>query len=224
MKLKSILYILIASIFISGCAKDNYDPPKSKLTGRIVYNGEPVSVRSGGVVFELWQHGYQLFRRIPLNIAQDGSFSALLFDGDYKLVRAKGSGPWLDNTDSIDVQVRNGSTLDVPVQPYYFLKDVVFEKNGAEVKATFSVQTINNSRALEYVRLFIGPNYILDLNNNSANKQANLATININQPITLTATIPSSLANESFIYARVGVKTTGIAELLYSQSQKVQLK
>jgi len=181
-------------------------------------------VRSGGVVFELWQHGYQLFSRIPLNIAQDGSFSALIFDGDYKLVRAKGSGPWLDNTDSIDVRVRDGLVLDVPVQPYYFLKDVLFEKNGTEVRATFSVQTVNNSRALEYVRLFIGPNYILDLNNNSANKQANLAAININQPITLTVTIPASLANESFIYARVGVKTTGIAELLYSQAQKIQLK
>src|SRR3982751_5000804 len=104
------LPLLAISMFIlSSCEKDNRTPPESTLTGRVVYNKEPIGVRSGGVSFEIWQRGFQLFSKITLNIAQDGSFSAALFDGDYKLVRARGAGPWVDNVDSIDVHV-SGAT------------------------------------------------------------------------------------------------------------------
>lgn len=226
MKTKHFLYsFLIWGItLIVACAKDNFEPPKSKLTGRLVYNGEPIGVRSGGVAFELWEHGHQLFSSIPLNIAQDGSFSAMLFDGDYKLVRAKGSGPWIDVSDSIDLSLNGNASLDVPVQPYYIVKDVSFVKDGSDVKATFTIQTVNSSKALELVRLYIGPNLILDQTNNTARKEAARSAINIAQPVTLSVTIPASLATEDYIFARVGIKTSGIAELLYSPSLKVQLK
>jgi len=224
MKLRNILLLFLAALLAISCEKDNYDAPQSKLTGRLVYNGQAIGLRSGGVSFELWQHGYKLFSKIPLNIAQDGSFSAVLFDGDYKLVRSVGSGPWLDVTDSIDVSLKGASTIDVPIQPYYFIKDVAFEKVATELKATFTVQAVNTTKTLEYVRLFLGPNYILDVNNNSGNKQAGATTINITQPVTLSLTIPAALANENYLYARVAVKTSGIAELLYSPSTKVQLK
>jgi hypothetical protein len=226
MKTKDFLYsfLILGITLITACAKDNFEPPKSKLTGRLVYNGEPIGVRSGGVAFELWEHGHQLFSSIPLNIAQDGSFSAMLFDGDYKLVRAKGSGPWIDVSDSIDVSLNGSATLDVPVQPYYIVKDISFVKDGSDVKATFTIQTVNNSKALELVRLYIGPNLILDQTNNTARKEAARSAINIAQPVTLSVTIPASLASENYIFARVGIKTSGIAELLYSPSLKVQLK
>jgi len=226
MKIKVILYLsfLWSSFIMGGCAKDNFEPPKSTLIGRLVYNGEPIGVRSGGVAFELWQHGYQLFSKIPLNIAQDGSFSAVLFDGKYKLVRSVGSGPWLNQTDSIDVELNGNATLDVPVEPYYVIKDLSFVKEGVDVKATFTVQTVNNAKALELVRLYIGPNLILDQNNNAANKQALSSVIDSTKPITLSVSIPTSLALEDYLFARVGVKVAGIAELLYSSSEKIQIK
>jgi hypothetical protein len=210
-------------VLICGCEKDNIEAPKSKLTGRLVYNGQPLGLRSNGVAFELWQKGFQLFSRIPLNINQDGSFSSVLFDGDYKLVRSKGSGPWVDVPDSIDVKLNGSANLDIPVEPYSIVKDVAFIKEGADLKATFTVQSINTTKSLELVRIYIGPNLILDQNNNSANKQALKAAIDITKPIVLTVTIPANLVSESYVYARVGVKTTGIAELLYSPSVKVTI-
>ena len=77
---------------------------------------------------------------------------------------------------------------------------------------------------MELARIYIGPNLILDQNNNSANAQLTAASITIGQPVTINVTIPASIANENYIFVRAAVKTTGVAELLYTQSQKFQLK
>lgn len=224
MKLHTYAFTAFLMLIFSGCEKDNFDEPAAKLTGQVVFQGQPVGVRSQGVQFELWQQGFQLFTRIPLNIAQDGSFSAELFDGDYKLVRAKGAGPWIDNIDTINVSLKGSAKIDVPVEPYFFLKNASFEKSGTTVKATFTIAKNTTTKTLELARLYIGPNLIVDQNNNSANAQALSAAITLGQPVTLSVTIPASIANDAYIFARVGVKTSGVAELLYTQSQKIQLK
>ena len=226
MTVKAYLSALsIAAALLSGCAKDNFKAPQSELTGRVIYQGQPVGVRSAGVQFELWQHGFQLFTKIPLNIKQDGTFSATLFDGDYKLVRAKGAGPWLDNPDSIDVKVSGTAAIDVPVEPYFIIKNESFEKTATTVKGTFTIQNINASRTIELARIYIGPNLIVDQNNSAATAQLSAAALtNLSQPLTLTVNIPASITNDAFIFARIGVKTTGVAELLYTIPQKIQLK
>ncbi|MEJ7739349.1 MAG: DUF3823 domain-containing protein [Chitinophagaceae bacterium] len=225
--MKGITYtlpLIALSVFLfAGCEKDNRTPPGSTLTGRVVYNKEPIGVRSGGVSFEIWQRGFQLFSSLPLNIAQDGSFSAVLYNGDYKLVRARGAGPWADASDSIDVHLSGSATIDIPVNPYFIITNAGFQKNGSNITGTFTVQMVNTTREMELVRIYIGPNYVLDQNNNSANV-TRTAPFNITTPVTLNVAIPASLAAENFIYARVGVKTRGINELMYSTSQKVQLK
>ena len=224
MKLHICAFAALLLIAFSSCEKDNFKEPGSILSGRVIYQGQPIGVRSMGVQFELWQSGYQLFTKIPLNIAQDGSFSAELFDGDYKLVRAKGAGPWADNTDTISVSLKGTATVDVPVEPFFVIKNASFEKTGTTVKSTFTIEKNTTTKTLELARLYIGPNLIVDQNNNSANVQAAASAITLGQPVTLNVTIPANLANEAYIFARMGVKTNGVAELLYTQSQKLQLK
>ena len=81
-------FIMICCLVaVSSCGYDNFDEPKSMLTGKVVYNGEPVGVRSGSSEFALFQDGYALHGSIPVYIAQDGSYSVNLFNGEYKLVR-----------------------------------------------------------------------------------------------------------------------------------------
>jgi hypothetical protein len=226
MKKNSFSIILLAAVvLLAACKKDNYQAPSSTLSGKVAYQGQPIGVRSNGVQLELWQHGYQLFSKIPVYIAQDGTFSAVLADGDYKLVRLKGNGPWADNTDSIDVHLQGSATVEVPVDPYFIIKSAAFQKSTGAVTATFSIQQVNATKPLESVSLYIGQTLITDQNNNAAVMSANASTItNITQPITLTATIPTSLAGKDYIYARVGVKTAGVAERVYSTSEKVTLK
>jgi hypothetical protein len=216
---------LLSMIFIAGCTKDNFEPPKSQLTGRVVFQGQPVGLRSGGVQLELWQSGFQLYTKIPVYVAQDGTFSTMLFDGDYKLTRLKGNGPWADNTDTISVQVQGGKTVDVPVDAYFVVKGETFQKNGSNISTTFSLQRGNTSKNLEEVRLYLGRTAIVDQNNNDAvvTKAASAIT-DPTQPINLSVALPASVAGKDYVFARVGVKTAGVAELAFSIPQKIALK
>jgi len=212
-------------ILVAGCKKDNYDPPQSQLTGRIVFQGQPVGVRSNGVQLELWQPGFQLYTKIPVYIAQDGTFSAMLFDGNYKLTRLKGNGPWADNTDTIQVQVRGATTVDVPVDAYFVVKGETIQKSGTNITTTFSLQRGNTSKNLEDVRLYLGRTNIIDPNNNDAVvTKAASAIPDLTQPISLSVAIPASLADKDYVFARVGVKTVGVAELAFSIPKKIALK
>ena len=224
MKRINLCIACLAALLFAGCEKDNLKEPNAKLTGRIVFQGQPVGVRSSGVQFEIWQPGYQLYSKIPLNISQDGSFSAAVFKGEYRIVRTVGAGPWADNTDTIQVNVGSAATVEIPVEPYFFISNVSLVKNGTGVTATFTVTKNTTTKSLELARLYLGPNYILDQNNNTANVQLAASAITTGQPVTMNITIPAAIANDAFIFARIGVKTAGVAELLYSDSQKIQLK
>jgi hypothetical protein len=114
--------------------------------------------------------------------------------------------------------------MDVPVDPYFIIKTATFQKNGTDVTATFTVQSVNTSKSLELVRIYLGQTIIVDQNNNATNSQKLAAAIDISQPVTLTATIPAALAAKDYFYVRVGVKASGVAELAYSAPQKIQLK
>jgi hypothetical protein len=223
---KLFLYILlVTTITLTGCERDNRMEPKSNLSGNVVYNGQPVGVRSNGVQLELWQHGYQLFTKIQVHVAQDGSFAASVFDGNYKLVRLRGNGPWVDNTDSIDVAVRGNTVIDVPVQPYFILKNETFSKGEGKVTATFSLDQITQNRDLERVNLYLGTTSIIDQNNNVQNAQLLASAIeDPTQSIALSANLPANLSNRSYVYARIGIKTVGVGEMLFGKVQKIELK
>jgi hypothetical protein len=223
MKLKIFLIssIIASSIFLASCEKDNFAEPASILSGRIIYNNEPVGVRSNALELELWQHGYANFTKIPVFIKQDGTFSAVLFDGKYKLVRMNGA-PWENNTDSIDVEVRGNTIVDVPVVPYFSLSNVSFQKNGSQVTATFTVNKVSSQRNLKKVYLFLGKTIITDNGYNIARISKDAASITLGEPTTLTVSVPS--ANSSrIIFARVGIETDGIGQLLYSASEQIEL-
>jgi Protein of unknown function (DUF3823) N-terminal domain/Domain of unknown function (DUF3823_C) len=225
MKSKFFLIIITALVALAGCKKDNRKEPESKITGRVVFQSQPLGLRSNGVQLELWQKGYQLFNKIPVYIAQDGTFSAAVFDGDYLLTRLTGNGPWADNTDSISVQVNGTATIDVPVDPYFVIKNESIQKSDTNITATFNLQNVNTSKNLELVRIYVGKTLITDQNNNDANAKKLAADItDLSQPVTLSVKIPAALADKDYLYARIGVKTLDVGELLYTQSQKIVLK
>lgn len=223
-KLRSSIFLfMLLNMLTIGCKKDNYEKPSGTLNGKVVYNKEAIGLRSNGVQLELWQHGFEVFTKIPVYIAQDGSFSASLFNGSYKLVLLAGNGPWVNNTDSIDVSVNGTTTIEVPVQPYFIIKNAVASKSGTNVIATFSIERVNNTRALESASLYLGRNNIVDAVINLATVTRGAADIgDIAGPVTITAAIPPALANEPFFFARVGVRTAGIAEQIYTQPIKIE--
>ena len=221
--ISSYVITLLLLVMVNGCKKDNFEKPSATLSGRVVYDKEALGLRSNGVQLELWQHGFELFTKIPVYVAQDGTFSASLFNGSYKLVRLPGNGPWVNNIDSIDVTVNGNTVIDVPVQPYFVIKNATISKSGTTVTGTFSIGKITNGGTLESVSLFVGKTNIVDAVNNLGSAGINGSDItDINAPVTVSVTIPGSLSGQSFFFARVSVKTAGVAEHIYSQPIKIE--
>ncbi len=222
--MKTFVYagLLLAATLFSACKYDNYDPPASTLTGRVTYQNQPVGVRTNGVQLELWQRGYQLFTKIPVYVNQDGTFSASLFDGDYKLVRLRGNGPWVDNTDTINVQVRGTTQVDVPVQPYFTINSPTFQRSGANLTATGQINRVVSGRTVEQVTLYVGTTQFVDATNNAGSTSlSGTALADLSKPLSLSLATPAAVRGTA--YMRLGVKTAGVAELLYTPVQQVTL-
>ena len=224
MKSKLIsLAILIFVLFLTGCSYDNYDPPTSLLTGSVTYNNNPVGVRSNATQLELWQYGYALRSKVAVSIAQDGTYSAMLFDGNYKLVRLAG-GPWANQTDSLDVKVSGNTIIDVPVTPFYTIKNDSYTLNSGVITSSCIVTKIGTA-AITSLTLYVGITNIVDANNTSLSTTLNAAALaDLSTSKTVTVTINAALAAKSYVFVRLGVLCAGSSERLYSPVQKIVLK
>lgn len=245
----SAIFVALASLAVlTGCDNilglDNREPPGSVLTGRVVFEGQGVGLRSGGAAqLELWEPRYQdqLYGKIPVHIDQDGSFTSALFDGEYKLNLLPNSGPWVNNTDTTLISLRGQANVDVQVTPYFVIRDAQIVRNapadptqGGAITATFRVEAIapaNAQRTVELVGVYVSTTSFADKNINplqfangvrERTRTQILTQLNAGTPITMTLTLPNTVYNTSSpvrrtsIFARIGVKTTGVGELLYT--------
>jgi hypothetical protein len=223
--MKRFITLLVGlGLLAAGCKKDNISPPESQLTGRVIFQNESVNVRGqGNVQLELWQRGEKFRNKIQVFIAQDGTYSATLFDGDYKLTRLRDNGPWQNNTDSIDVKVRGNTVIDVPVQPYYMVRQTTIAKSGSNVTASGLVSQVATGRTVEEVTLLLNTTQFVDINNSLLGRTSltGSALSNLAQPLNLSVAIPASA--KGAVYARIGVRMQGVGELIYSPVQKITL-
>ena len=221
---KILLALSICIALLSACQYDNFDEPDSTLKGSVVYDGQAVGVRTNGPRLELWQDGYALKKAIPVYIAQDGTFSARLFKGQYKLVR-KADAPWLAQlSDTIIVDVKGTTNYDVEVTPYFSIKNEKYEKSGDNIKATFTIDKVVNSANLTAVNIYFGKGFLTDHNRNDVKIGVNLSEITDGKEVTITATIPEHLKNENYLYLRIGAQSNASSEYCYSPSHKISLK
>ncbi|HET9504390.1 MAG TPA: DUF3823 domain-containing protein [Hymenobacter sp.] len=221
MKQLTITLLAGLGLLAASCEKDNITPPTSMLTGRVTFQNQGLNVRGGGSVqLELWQRGEFNRTKIPIYLAQDGTYSAALFDGEYKLTRLRDNGPWANNTDSITVQVKGNTVVDVPVQPYFTIGAATIAKSGSNVTANFPITKVG-TRDIQSATLYLGYTQFVDVSNQfkSADKFATDLT-NLSQPVNLSVALPTNYSGP--IYARVGVRTNGVGELIYSPVQKIQ--
>jgi hypothetical protein len=251
MKSKLILLAALLTLLVSvGCKKDNREPPESTLNGTVVITGGkvPVGVRSNGTQLELWQYGYALRQKIPVYINQDGTFSAKLFDGNYKLVRLSGA-PWANNTDTINIDLKGSANVEVPVTPYFTIGGETITYNAADTSlvSVFSLSQMVAGKTVTRLSLNIGITNFVDATNQipfdpasgdiapPANHLTAPTTIKVLLNPARYPDIPGKSKAElrrqltqalqkGYAYARVGVQTTGVSERLYSQVKQISLK
>jgi hypothetical protein len=221
------------------CKKDNYDAPSVTLQGRITYQGEPINVSSKDVTFELWEPGWGRNGAIGVNVNEDGSYSTLLFNGNYKLIIPPSQGPFRSilnsetKTDTMLLQLNGGKTLDIEVMPYYMVRNPLLALSGTDkVQGSFKLEKIitdANAKDIESVFLYLNQTSFVDGTNYIARTAINGGDITDPDNISLLVTIPASISangttgNQTYVYARIGVKISGVEDLLFSPVQKIDL-
>jgi Protein of unknown function (DUF3823) N-terminal domain/Domain of unknown function (DUF3823_C) len=228
---KIFQYITVLAVCSAGisCKKDNYKEPAATLSGRIVYKGEAIGVENYQVPYQLYQFGFGKVGAIDGTFTQEGSYSAVLFDGDYKLIIPNGQGPfrWKQlgsgAPDSTAVSLRGSQTLDLEVTPYYMIRTPQLTGGSGKVNAVFKAEKIitdANAKNIERVILYINKTQFVSGANNIANVGLDGASIVDPNNITLSVSVPG-VAPQTYVFARIGLKIAGVEDLIFSPVQKV---
>ncbi len=228
-KIKRYLLWLAPLLLLSACGYDNYSPPKSKLRGKVVYNNKPVYVQSQQVTFRLYQTGFKEHTPITVNVAPDGSYQAVVFDGNYQIIFPAGQGPFVQNTksDTLDVKVRGNTEQNIKVLPYYMIQNSQFSVSDSTVSASFGLkQIISDSRAedIQYVALYVGKTRFTNGQHNVAAQTIDVSQITNMGSIQLSAKVPNLTPNQNYVFAHIGVKIQNVEDLLFSKVDTLQLK
>ena len=127
------------------------------------------------------------------------------------------------SNDTIYISVKGNTVQDIPVTPYFFVRNVSFAKNGNKITARFTINKVVANANMENVGLYLGTGILTDEKQKEAELKLGNA-VSLDQENTAEIEIPSGVVNESYLYARVGVKSDKSSEYCYSQSIKVALK
>lgn len=233
-KLCSYILPLVALLGAS-CKKDNFDPPQARLHGRLVYQGEGIPVEFNQVPFQLYQFGFGKVGPVSnTTFTQEGSFSVLLFEGEYKLTIPNGQGPFLwkkqpnGQPDSITVQMKGDQQLDLEVTPFYMIRNVQMAAAANKVTATFGLEKIvtgADGKNVERVNLYINKTAFVSAGGDYsiASSQRGGGAITDPANISMEVTVPALVPAQSYIYARVGLKLQGVEDMIFSPVTRINL-
>lgn len=227
-KFQYVLWMVVCVASVS-CKKDNRSGPSSLLTGKIAYKGEAIGVENNQVPFELYQNGFGKVGPLGETFAQDGTYSALLFDGDYKLIVPNGQGPfrWKYLTsgapDSTAITMKGNQTLDLEVTPYYMIRTPQITGGGGKVSATFKAEKIitdANAKAIERVTLYVNNTQFVSGNGQNI-ASTTVTTIADPNNITMSVAVPTFVPTQNYVFGRIGLKVAGVEDLIFSPIVKV---
>ena len=224
--IEKLLLLVLGVFFLTACEKDNYDAPKSMYTGAILYKGDTVCVASkSAVYFELREPGWQFNTPIKVLVKTDGTFSAVLFNGSYKMVLPATQGPYLSPSDTTVVVVAGNTNKNIEVMPYYMIRSAAYAVAGRAVTGTCSLEQIvtgDQANAVERVTMYVSYTYFADQFSSDVSADATLTDLN-NLSATLTVPAFENRPTQSFVYVRLGVKIQNVEDMIYTSPRKVNI-
>lgn len=232
MKIRFYYIIFFAAgLSFTACKKDNYAAPQSKLSGRLMYKGDSIGVEQNQVSYELYQYGFGKVGGINSSFGQDGTYSALLFDGSYKLTIPNGQGPFKWNQtstgapDSVSITLKGSQVLDLQVIPYYMIRTPQIAAAGGKVTATFKIEKVVTdvtAKDIESVRLYLNKTqFVSGGDYNIAQASMDGSAIMDPNSVTLSVNIPVISPTQNYVFARIGLKIAGVEDLIFSPIQKL---
>ena len=195
-----------------------------------MHNGQPVEVEHDRVPFELYQYGFGLVTPINVTFAQDGSYSHLLFNGDYKLVVRPGQGPFLwpqtgGKSDSLSIVMSGNKELDIEVTPYYMIRSPQISSANNKVSATFNLEKIitdANGKNIENVNLYINKTAFVSASDNIGRTEIAGVDLQSMNNISLSVDIPNITPTQNYVFARIGVKMVDVEDRIFSSVVKLE--
>lgn len=222
---KTIYSFSIISLLIlfSGCGKDNYDEPESTLTGKITYNGEAINVRGTDerVRLQLYQDGYDKHDPIEVFVGQEGTFSAKLFNGQYKMVTRNNNGPWVNTRDTTLITVKGSTTIEFKVTPYFTISNAEISLSGNTMNASLTINRIVPTAEVDRVILLLNSTTFVDDGFNVLRKDFTGNDVKTGQ-VSYTAELNEKALNAKFLFGRICVWTKGADQGIYSQVVKLK--
>jgi hypothetical protein len=222
-----ILGLLLATM---GCKKDNYDAPAAKLAGHLTYKGEVINVEYNQVPFELYQPGFGKTGAIKGTFQQDGSYSTLLFNGNYKFTIPANQGPFMwkelsaGKRDTVAVTVSGNQTMDVEVTPYYLIHNTKITGASKVVTAVFDVQKVitdANAKNIGAVVLYINKTQFVSGSDNIAATEVAGSAITSTSNISINVNVPTITPSQNYVFARVGLRVAGVEDMIFSPVVKI---
>lgn len=222
----SVPLLVLAGMFaLFSCKKDNFKAPSSRLSGQLVYNGIPIGLEYNQVSFQVYQPGFGKTGAIGGTFEPDGTYSLVLFDGNYKFTITPGRGPfrWKEKADgtrdTLVVTMKGSQKLDIPVTPYYMIISPQLTGGGGRVNASFKISQIitdMNARGIDRVSLYINRTQFVSGSDNIGGIDLAGSAIANPSAISLSLKVPAISPAQPYIYARIGLKVAGIQDLIFS--------
>ena len=211
--ISNIFSVILLLVLFSGCGKDNFDAPESKLVGRVTYQGQALNLRGTGeaVQLQLYQDGYEKNDPISVFVGQDGTFSALLFDGEYRLTTRDGNGPWVNNHESVTVNLKGHTEVNLD----FMISNEQLSVTGSGMNASFMINRIVPDAKISRVMLLLSKTQFADDVNNLYRQDFSdvvPGSVNLSADISGNTEIVKAKA----LYARVGVLANGADQAIYS--------
>ena len=236
--MKKIFSLALCTLLLvfTACEYDNYDAPSSRFHGQILYKGEPLGFDYNEVYIELWELGdWDLKEAIRVNVNIDGTFSQVLFDGDYKMVIPKQVRPFVMEQDTVLVQIRGNKEMNIEVTPYYTIEDVKYNYNAEtdKLECTCAVrQQVTDpelAKEVDIIRVYVGKTAYLShqsyINyhtlNTSNNPGGSLENVVFSGPAVNSANL---LASQNYIFGRVAVQVKGSSIKLMTLPKKITFR
>ena len=220
-KIMKATVLLAGAWLMQGCGLDNYDEPEAQFSGRVTYQGEPLQLRHGSIKFDLEQDSYELGDKIEVAIAQEGTFAARIFPGEYRFVPRPGNGPWTDDCQPVEFTIKGGKQLDFEVVPYYLLRNSNITLSVNTLNGVCSVKSIAVGKAIEAMTLFVGKTRFVDDRGGRS-----VVTSNFEQPAegvnNISVNIKEIVDKYPVLYARIGLKIHGVDERIYTEIVKIK--
>lgn len=226
--MKNIIYaigIFAAFLVLTACGLDNYNEPGSNLYGQITYEGEPIGLKGTGeaVQLQLYQEGYELDASIPVYVKQDGSFEAVLFDGEYKLVTRDQNGPWINSRDTTLITLNGNAEVQLEVTPYFVPSQVSITLDGkSTLQSSFTIQQVVSEAEVDYAMLLISKtNFVDDV---VYIGRQDVRDLEIGQPIDIALDVSDiqEVQADNPLFARVGIRAVGTDQAIYSEVVRVR--